>query len=211
MCVAACAAAPQPAPPPAPTSTSTATGVGVIDPARIDRARDALPPGYEVSAVGSHVTPLAQWGFGADATAEPAVCAGLAGVPVDPAGARGWLASGAGGIVYAVAADGPAGIDASARDQCPQWAMSAGPTTGTVRLVDAPAIGSAATLGMAADIRTVVEGGNETRSHADTFVAAEQGRLVYVTVVTDPGSPDPALGADLGAQLLTKTVAALRR
>jgi hypothetical protein len=89
--------------------------------------------------------------------------------------------------------------------------MSAGPTTGTFRLIDAPAIGSANTLGMAADIRTVVEGGNETRSQADTFVAAEQGRLVYVTVVTDPGSPTPSLGADFAAQLLTKTVAALRR
>lgn len=209
MCVAACAAPPPPAPPPAPSSTTA--GAGVIDPARIDRARYELPPGYEVAAVGSRVTPLAQWGFGAAATAEPAVCAGLAGLPVDSATARGWSASGAGGIVYAVAADGAGGIDASARDQCPHWTMSAGPTSGTVRLVDAPAIGTADTLGMAADIRTVVEGGNETRSHADTFVAAEQGRLVYVTVVTDPGSPDPALGADFAAQLLTKTVAALRR
>jgi hypothetical protein len=89
--------------------------------------------------------------------------------------------------------------------------MSAGPTTGTLRLVDAPVIEGADTIGMAADILTVVEGGTETRSQAQTFVAVDQGRLVYVTVVTDPGSPNAALGPGFAADLLTETVATLRR
>lgn len=207
--IAACGA---PSPSPAPQEPSTtAAGAGVIDPARIDRARYELPPDYEVADAHGRVTPLAQWGFGAGASAEPAACAVLADPPVDPATVRGWSASGPGGIVYAVAAGGAAGIDASVVGQCAQWTMSAGPTTGTFRLVDAPAVGGADTIGMAGDMLTVVEGGTETRSHMETFVAAEQGRLVYVTVVTDPGAANAALGPGVAADLLTKTVAALRR
>lgn len=209
LCVAACGASPQPSPPSAPAVTAAATGV--IDPARIDRARYELPPEYEVADVSGRVTPLAQWGFGPEVNAEPSVCAAFGDPPVDRATVRGWAASGAGGIVYAVAADGTAGFDPSVRDRCATWTMSAGPATGSFRLLDAPAIGAADTIGMAADINTVVEGGTQTRSHVETFVAAEQGRVVYVTVVTDPGSADPALGPHFAADLLTRTVGALRR
>jgi hypothetical protein len=209
LCLAACGTAPPSSPPPEPSTT--ATGTGVIDPTRIDRARYELPPDYEVADVSGRVTPLAQWGFGAGVSAEPGVCARLADPPADPATVRGWSASGPGGIVYAVAAGGAAGIDASLVGQCARWTMAAGPTTGTFDLVDAPAVAGAETVGMAADVLTVVEGGTETRSQVVTFIATEQGRLVYVTVVTDPGSPNAALGPGFAADLLTKTVAALRR
>ncbi|MBW8711263.1 MAG: DUF5642 family protein, partial [Mycobacterium sp.] len=53
-------------------------------------------------------------------------------------------------------------------------------------------------------------GGTETRSHADTFTAYLGDYVTFVTVVSDPGSPNPALGQDFAADLLVKTVSALR-
>ena len=64
--------------------------------------------------------------------------------------------------------------------------------------------------GLSTATTTVVEGGTETRSHADTFIAYLGDYVAFVTVVTDPGSPDPALGQDFAAELLVKTVSALR-
>jgi hypothetical protein len=153
---------------------------------------------------------LAQWGYGPDWTADPPQCGALAEPAVDPSTVRGFSASGEGGIVYAVAADGAAPADPVLLDGCGEWTMAAGPTTGSVRLADPPPVAGAVGLGMVADTVTVVEGGTETRSHAQTFVAYEDTRLIYVTVVTDPGSPHPALGGDFAADLLTRTVAALR-
>lgn len=63
---------------------------------------------------------------------------------------------------------------------------------------------------MATATTTVVEGGTETRSHADTFTAYLGDYVAFVAVVTDPGSPNPALGQEFAAQLLVKTVSALR-
>jgi hypothetical protein len=63
---------------------------------------------------------------------------------------------------------------------------------------------------MATAATTVVEGGTETHSSADTFVAYLTDHVVYVTVVTDPGSSAPALGAPFAADLLVKTVATIR-
>ena len=57
---------------------------------------------------------------------------------------------------------------------------------------------------------TVVEGGTETRSHADTVTAYLDDHVAFITVVTDPGSPHPQLGADFANALMVKTVAALR-
>jgi hypothetical protein len=63
---------------------------------------------------------------------------------------------------------------------------------------------------MVTDATTVVEGGTETHSRAATFSAYLSGHVVYVTIVTDPGSPDPALGQDFAAALLAKAVSAVR-
>ena len=90
------------------------------------------------------------------------------------------------------------------------WTLSAGHSSGSVTLVAAPAIDGAATVGMATVTTTVVEGGTETHSHADTFAAYLGDYVAYVTVVTDPGSPNPPLGQDFAAELLVKTVSALR-
>lgn len=176
----------------------------------MNRARYELPPDYEVTELQGRVTPLAQWGYGATWSAEPPQCGALAEPAVDSSTVRGFSASGEGGIVYAVAAAGAVPADPALLEECVQWTMTAGPTTGTVRLADPPPVTGAVGLGLVADTVTVVEGGTETRSHAQTFVAYEDARLVYVTVVADPGSPHPALGDEFAADLLTRTVAALR-
>lgn len=176
----------------------------------MNRARHELPAGYEVAELQGRVTPLAQWGYGPNWSADPPQCGALAEPAVEPSTVRGFSASGEGGIVYAVAADGAVPVDRALLDECGQWTITSGPTTGAARLTDAPPVAGAARLGMVADTVTVVEGGTETRAHAQTFVAYEDTRLVYVTVVTDPGSPHPALGDDFAADLLTRTVAALR-
>jgi len=76
--------------------------------------------------------------------------------------------------------------------------------------VAAPAIDGAATVGLSITATTVVEGGTETHSHADTFTAYLGEYVAFITVVTEPGSPNPALGQDFAAELLVKTVSALR-
>lgn len=205
LSVAACA---QPtAPAPAPSTTSAA---GPIDPSRMNRARYEMPPGYEVADIAGRIAPLAQWGYGPKWTADPPRCGALAEPPLDPATVRGFSASGEGGIVYAVAAGGAVPIDPAVREECREWTVAAGPTTGTVRLTDPPSVPGATSLGMVADTVTVVEGGTETHSRATTFVTHAGAHMVSVTVVTDPGAPQPALGRDFAADLLTRTVAALR-
>lgn len=176
----------------------------------MNRARYELPPGYEVAELRGRVTPLAQWGYSPNWSAEPPQCGALAEPAVEPSTVRGFSASGEGGIVYSVAADGAVPVDRALLDECGHWTITSGPTTGTVRLADPPPVTGAVSLGMVADTVTVVEGGTQTRSHAQTFVAYEGPLLVYVTAVTDPGSPQPALGDEFAADLLTRTVAALR-
>ncbi|WP_369804243.1 DUF5642 family protein [Mycobacterium sp. GA-2829] len=163
-----------------------------------------------VRGLGGRVAPLAQWGYGLNWSADPPQCGVLADPPVEPSTVRGWSASGGGGIVYVLAAGGAAPVDPAVLDECREWTMAAGPTTGGVRLVDPPSLTGMTGVGMAADTVTVVEGGTETRSHAETFVVHEGAHLVAVTVVTDPGSAHPALDGDFATDLLTRTVAALR-
>jgi uncharacterized protein DUF5642 len=203
--VAACGGPQQPASTPA-TSTSAST---VLNPARIDRTRQDLPPGYEVAPLAVASTPASLWGFGAARTADPPQCATLADPGVDLSTMRGWSGSGPGGIVYAAVAAG-APLDSSLADECGQWTLAGGHTTGTVTLSAGPAVPDAATTGMATSALTVVEGGTETHSHAETFVAYPAGYVVFVTVVTDPGSPAPPLDPAFGSELLVKTVSALR-
>lgn len=194
--------------PPAPTvAPSSSTPSAAVNPARIDRTRDHLPAGYEVAGLAGTVTPAAFWGFGREWTADPPQCGELA----DPAAlAQGWSASGPGGIVYAAVGGSPAGFDAAVVDECGQWTLSGGQTSGDVTLTPAPAIDGAATVAMSTTATTVVEGGTETRAHADTAMAYVNDYVAFVTVVTDPGSPNAQLGGDFAAALLVKTVATLR-
>ncbi len=180
-----------------------------LDPAAVMRVRSDLPAGYEVAELSGRVSPLALWGFGTQAAADPPQC----GVLADPAGdgaVQGFSASGPGGIVYAVVADTSIGFDRALVDECAAWTLDGGQTSGTVTIVGPPGIAGVATLGMATDATTVVEGGTETRSHADTFVAHLGSHVAYVAVVTDPGSSASPLGRDVAADLLVKTVAAVR-
>jgi hypothetical protein len=205
---AACGQSAPPASPGVPDASPSASAV-TVRPARVERARAGLPDGYEVTELSGRTAPLALWGFGQAWTADPTRCGALS----DPAGGgvvHGWSASGPGGIIHAVVALSPVGLDPASTESCGTWTLSAGPTSASVTLVGSPAVDGAATLGMATDATTVVEGGTETRTHADTFVAYLGGYVAYVTVVTDPGAAGPSLPADFASSLLVETVAAIR-
>jgi hypothetical protein len=202
--VAACGESPSSAP-----QTATSRSSAQVNPARIDRVRTELPSGYEVAALSGRAAPIAFWGLGPDWTADPQRCSALADPVAGGATTRGWSASGAGGIVYAVVATSAAILDQSLIAECGQWTVSAGRTSGSITLVAAPAIDGADTVGLSTTATTAVEGGTETHSHADTFSAYLGDYVAFVTVVTDPGSPNPALGQDFAAELLVKTVSAL--
>ena len=101
--------------------------------------RADLPSGYEVAALSGRAAPVAFWGPGPDWTADPPRCLALADPVADAATTRGWSASGAGGIVYAVVAGSAATLDRSLIDECGQWTVSAGHTIGSVTFVAAPA------------------------------------------------------------------------
>jgi hypothetical protein len=205
LCMTACGQSPSSVP-----STATPASSNAVNPARIERVRTALPSGYEVAALAGRAAPVVFWGLGPDWTADPLRCGALADPVADAATTRGWSASGAGGIVYAVVAGSKATLDPSLIDECGQWTVSAGHTSGSVMSVAAPAIDGAATVGLSTTTTTLVEGGTETHSHAETFTAYLGEYVALVTVVTDPGSPNPPLGQDFAAGLLVKTVAALR-
>jgi Domain of unknown function (DUF5642) len=206
LLLASCAHAHQPAPAP-----SSSTPAGHIDPANIRRVGHDLPPGYEVTGVSDVATPPTIWGLGPNHAATPARCARLAD-PADAQGhaAQGITASGAGGIVYAVVVAAPAALDLSLVAQCRQWTMTGGRATARVHLVDAPSINGAETLGMAADIFTRVEGGNEIDSRANTFTAYLGDCYAFTTLINDPGSPHSSLSPQFAADLLVKAVSALR-
>ena len=194
-----------------PEEATTSAPVSTkVNPARIDRARTDLPVGYETADLTGPVTPTKLWGLGAPWSADPEQCGPLADPAVDLATTKGWSASGTGGIVYAVVAASTAGLDPAVTGACGNWTLSAGQSNGRVTLTDAPAIDSAQTVAMATATTTVVEGGTETHSHADTVTAYLDGYVAFVTVVTDPGSPHPQLGADFANELIVKTVVALR-
>ena len=172
--------------------------------------RGELPDGYEVADIAGPVAPAGVWGFGAQWTVEPPRCSVLADPAVEPGTTRGWSGSGAGGIVYAVVSAANGGLDPAVPAECGQWTLSAGRTSGNVTLTSAPTIEGAETVATATATMTVVEGGTETRSHADTVIAYLDDHVAFITVVTDPGSPHPQLGADFANALMVKTVAALR-
>ncbi len=196
--------------PPPPDVTMSPGASPPINPARIDRVRDDLPGGYEVADFAGPVRPTKLWGYGAQLSADPPRCGVLADPPVDPASTKGWSGSGAGGIVYAVVAESAASLDPALIAECTDWTLSGGRASGTVTRTAAPTIEGVETVAMATSTKTVVEGGTETHSHADTVTAYLDNHVAIVTVVTDPGSPNPQLGADFADALMVKTVAALR-
>ena len=195
---------------------SAAGEPGPVDPERIKRVRADLPPGYEVADIGGPAGLPGFWGFRAGWTADPPQCAAL----VDPMSAtseatqaRGLSGSGPDGIVYVVVMTAPGAVmlDPPLPAECGQFTMVFGRSTASVTLIDAPPVPGAATVGMATAISTVVESGNETHSQAHTFSAYVGEHFVFVTLVTDPGSPGPPLPPEFAADLLVTTVAALRR
>jgi hypothetical protein len=198
-------------PPPAPSVNAL---VHHVDPGNIRRVRRELPPGYEVAPVTDMTAPPDIWGLGAPGVANPARCAALA----DPAGGHGQRAqgisgSGTGGTVYAVIAaapTGPVALDHSLVDQCRQWRMTGRRASARVRLVEAPHIDAAETLGMTVEILTSVEGGNEIASQASTFTAYLGDYYAFTTLISDPGSPHAPLTPQFAADLLVKTVSAVR-
>lgn len=213
--LAGCSTPPQSAPPPVAPAPVTAsqTTPAPIDAERIRRVRADLPPDFEVADVGGYASsPVAFWGFGRGWTAEPARCTTL----VDPAPdgpADGVSASGPGGILYVVvvtAPVGPVGFDPVLLGECGHWLMTYGRASADVHLADAPAVAGAATLGLVSTIRNLVESGTETASRADTFMAYLGEHVVFVTLVTDPGSMEPPLPPQFASDLLVKTVATLR-
>lgn len=185
-----------------------------IDPGNIRRVRRDLPPGYEVAPVADDAAPSNIWGLGGVGVADPARCAPLA----DPGSSHGQRAqgisgSGAGGTVYAVivaAPEGGAALDHSLAAQCRQWVMTGRRARAHLHLVDAPRVDAADTVGMTADIVTAVEGGNEIGSRASTFTAYLGDYYAFTTVIIDPGSPNAALTPQFAADLLVKTVSAVR-
>jgi hypothetical protein len=203
--------------PPAPTEPSptvvTPAALAPVNPERIRRMRAELPVDYEIADVGGYAsTPVAFWGFGHGYSAQPPQCGAL----VDPAPqgpASGLSASGPGGIIHVVvvsAAVGPVGLDPVLLGECRQWLMTYGRSTADINVVDAPVIAGAATVGTAGAIRNVVESGTETASRADTFMAYLGEHVVFVTLVTDPGSVQPPLPPRFASDLLVTTVATLR-
>ena len=157
--------------------------------------------------------PTGLWGFPAGSAADPAQCLGLvdpADAVVDPAAARGFSGSGAGGIVYVVVAPGTGAFEPALPTECGRWTLAGAHSWADVTLTESPAIADAVTVGVSAVIRTVVESGTETDSAAHTFVAYLADHRVFVTLVTDPGSTSPPLAPDFAADLLARTVSVLR-
>lgn len=205
-----CAAQPTSAPS-SSSSSGASPSTGPINPANIKRVRSALPAGYEIGDVAGPLSAAALWGFGSGWTAAPPSCAALADpAPADP-GARGYSASGPGGTIYVVVAipAEPAPSDA-VLGECTTWTMTFAHTTGDVHLSDAPAIDGVHTVAMTVTTRTVVESGTETDGQAVTAQAYSDGHVVFVTLITDPGSPHPPLDSRSVGELLVATVAALR-
>lgn len=195
-------------PPPAPAQSAA---VRHVDPADVRRVRRDLPPGYEVAQALDVTAPAAIWGLGGLGVANPARCAPLAN-PIHVEGGRtqGISGSGPGGTVYAVVVEGPGVLDHALLAGCRQWTMTGRRASARVHLVDAPHIDAAETVGMTADIVTSVEGGNEIGSQASTFTAYLGDYYAFITLISDPGSPHAALTPQFAADLLVKTVSAVR-
>lgn len=203
----------QPPASPGPSAGSTPATPGRVNPENLRRVRPEFPAGYEVQSLPLPATPAALWGLKAGWTAHPLPCGVLAQPAAESEPTQGLSGSGQGGIVYAVVADvaGAAVPGPDVLDPCARWSMASGNTTAAVELVGVPPIPEAGTIGMVSTVQTVVEGGTKTDSAAHTATAYVDDHVVFVAVVTDPGSAEPQLPPEFAADFLGKTVAALRR
>ena len=196
-------------PAPTPSATPSPSVARAVDPANIKRVRPLLPADYEIADVVGPVSAAGQWGFGPGWAADPAPCAALADPAAADEGARGYSASGRGGTIYVVVAAAGA-PDAGLLDECGQWTMTFGHTSGTVTRAEPPRVDGADTVAMTTATRTVVESGSETNGQASTAQAYLDGHVVVVTLVTDPGSAHPPLDTRFVDDLLTQTGTAWR-
>ena len=207
LCLTACGAQ---LPQPVSSPSNTPATRPAVNPGNIKRVRADLPGGYEIADLVGPVSAAGLWGFGLGWTADPPQCAALADPAPTDTGARGYSASGQGGTVYVVVAAAPATPDAGLLADCAQWTMSFAHTTGEVSVVSPPHIDGADTVALTATTRTVVESGRETDGQASSAQAYLDGHVVFVMLVTDPGSPYPPLNSQFVTDVLTETVTALR-
>lgn len=192
---------------PSALSPDDVAGPVVINPDNLRRMHQRFPAGYEVEKLTGSASPAGLWGLTAGWAADPPECTALAAPTADAAPTQGLSGSGPGGIVYAVVTTTNFAVPApEVLDACARWTITSRNSTATVDLAGAP---SGVTMTTA--MRTVVEGGRSTDSAARTATAYLGDHVVFVTVVTDPGSPEPQLPPDFAAQFLAQTVAALRR
>ena len=183
-----------------------------FDPARIRRVRADLPAGYEVIEATGPASPVRYWGMRSGWTADPPQCGALVD-PVAGEAGQGLSGSGDGGLLHVMAAATPPSRpvpDAALLTECAQWSVISGGSTAAASLIPAPAIEDAVTTGVAASVRTVVESGTETDSQVYTFTARVDDGFVFVTLMVDPGSPHQALTSQDAADLLVKSVSAVR-
>jgi len=198
-------------PPASPIQSSAAPVTRAVSAATVNRVRSVLPQGYEVADVAGPVSAASLWGFGAGWTADPPQCATLADPAPHDRAARGLSASGAGGTVFVVVSETEEKAPgADLLNRCGSWTMTFVHTSAEVIRIDAPAITGADTVAWGATTRTIVESGTETNARATTALAYLDHHVVYVTLVTDPGSPDPPLDSGFVADMLATTVAVLR-
>jgi len=193
-----------------PTRPTTAAAAKPADPAAIGRMRQHLPKvlqSYEFGALPAPAATTTFWGMSSGATADPPDCATLAAAPADAA--RGWSASGPGGIVYATAAPAVAPAP-ELTGACPTWTLSTERARAAVDRIDTPQITDTRTLGLTAHITTSVENGAQTHSQATTLIAYVDTLAVSITMVTDPGAVAAPLPPDLPATLLDAAVRSVR-
>lgn len=192
-----------------PPRQSPAAEQTPIDPAAVVDVRSELPAGYEVGDLHGPLSAAALWGFGSGWTADPQQCMPLADPAPRDSAAQGISASGPGGTVFVLVAASPLpGTDLITR--CDRWSMRYGHTGAEVTRGPSPQIEGATTLSWQAVARTVVESGSATLTNASSALAYLDRHVVVVTVVTDPGSPHPALDPDFADGLLAAAVTRMR-
>jgi len=197
------------APPPAPDAPQPSRAA-VLSADRIKRVAGLLPAGYEHGDAAAKTSPARIWGLGPEASTEPPRCAALIDPPAaNTATATGVSGSGPGGIVYAVAVAAPA-IDPALPGECAAFTVTFARTRIAVRTIDAPPVAGARAVGLAGEGRTLVEGGGQIDTRAQTYLADVEGYRVITAAVIDPGSAAPPLPAGFAADLLVAAVAELR-
>ena len=179
--------------------------------ADLTRVRAELPAGYEVKELTGALSAPGLWGFGPGWSATPPQCGALAEPADGDPSARGLSASGEGGTLFVVVAASAAGAPPmGVLTECSEWTMAFGHTIAEVTGTGGPHIEGAETTAWNAVARTVVEAGSQTSTLISMQAAFFGSRVAFVTLITDPGSTQPALDPDFAAGLLATAVAAYR-